>query len=131
MLFRSGGHDPADARLVGSLWLLESTHRLCEEHQAFVRGLEAELLILQDTVLDAPDACRLLAALLHETPLDVQMLESLVWQTVPPDNMLRDRLLAELRAQEQSQARDMEDDNRRNRFERTDHSPSAAYSHAY
>jgi hypothetical protein len=127
-------HDCADARLVGSLWLLENTHRLCEEDQAFLQGLEAELLALHDTVLDAPDACRLIATMLHETPLDMQMLESLVWQTVPPDGMLRDRLLAELRSQEHLEARELEDETRRNRFERIppdNSAPSSSYVYAY
>lgn len=115
-------HDFSDARLVGSLWLLEDTHFLCEEDHTFLRGLEAELLVLADTVLDVPNACQLLATMLHETPLDVQILESLVWQSVTADSMLRDRLLAELRSQERfddAAEVEIEGGSRRNRFERT------------
>lgn len=112
-------HDVADARLVGSLWLLETTHRLCEEDHAFLRALEAELFALPDTVLDVPDACCLLATMLHETPLDLQMLESLVWQSVPPEGQLRNRMLAELRARERLEVEaEQEEGSRQNRFDR-------------
>lgn len=123
-------HDAADARLVGSLWLLETTHRLCEEDHAFLRGLEAELLALPDTVLDVPDACCLIATILHETPLDIQMLESLVWQSVPPEDQLRDRMLSELRAREQLDAEEA-GESRQNRFDRIIRDPPSSSGSAH
>lgn len=112
--------DGDDARLVGALWLLEDTHQLCQEDHAFLRGLEAELCALQDTIVDVPDACHTIAAILHETPLDVQVLESLVWQAVPAEGGLREKLLGELSTQERfERSDDVEAELRRNRFERT------------
>ncbi|GJE91399.1 hypothetical protein PsYK624_075490 [Phanerochaete sordida] len=123
-------HDAADARLVGSLWLLETTHRLCEEDHAFLRALEAELLALPDTVLDVPDACCLIATILHETPLDIQLLESLVWQSVPPEDQLRDRMLSELRAREQLEAEEA-GESRQNRFDRIIRDPPSSSGSAH
>ncbi|EKM53424.1 uncharacterized protein PHACADRAFT_125148 [Phanerochaete carnosa HHB-10118-sp] len=124
-------HDPAEARLVGSLWLLETTHRLCEEDHAFLRALEAELFALPDTVLDVPDACHLVATILHETPLDMQMLESLVWQSIPPEGKVRERMLGELRTRELEG--EEEEQSRRNRFDRfvRDDPSSSTSAHAF
>lgn len=110
-------HDFADARLVGSLWLLENTHMLCEEDHAFLRGLEAELFALPDTVLDVPDACHLIVTILQETPLDIQMLESLIWQSIPAEGTLRDQLLGELRSRVEVGVEEG-GSSRRNRFDR-------------
>ena len=116
----AGGADDADdARLVGALWLLEDTHRLCAEDHAFLRALEGELAALPDTLLDAPHAPRRLAAMLRETPLDAQVLESLVWQAVPPDAGLREKLIAELATHDGAEEGGPEAESRRNRFERT------------
>ena len=126
-------HDFDDARLVGSLWLLEDTNQLCQEDHAFLRALEAEFCVLQDTIVDVPDACQIIATMLHETPLDTQVLESLVWQTVPAEGMLREKLLGELSSQEKFEASDVESEMRRNRFERTikDYSSPGSSTGAY
>ena len=72
--------------------------------------------------------------MLHETPLDVEMLEALVWQCLPSDGALREHLLAELRAQERANVEGMDESSRRNRFERTTSDKSASssgYGYAY
>lgn len=117
------GSDTEDARLVGSLWLLESTRELVLANDAFLVALSAELSALPDTLLDVPHACRLIATIVQETTLDDEMVENVLWQSLPQHEGLRLQILEELRSRAMLELEGVEyssvdDESRKNRFER-------------
>ncbi|KAI1785213.1 hypothetical protein LXA43DRAFT_1117895 [Ganoderma leucocontextum] len=94
---RSG--DEADAIAVGSFLALPSVRRAhAEDSVAFSKVLEAEIVMLEDTVLDCPSAYRAMANILHVADLPMRLIEDLASRIIVDKNPARDRLLEEFNA---------------------------------
>ena len=94
-----GSGDEADAIAVASFLALPSVHRVyADDSAAFKKVLEAEIVMLEDTVLDCPSAYRAMASLLHAAGLPVHLVEDLASRIIVRTNPARDRLLEEFNA---------------------------------
>lgn len=91
--------DEADTISVASFLVLPSVRRAhAEDSAAFNKILEAEIVMLEDTVLDCPSAYRAMAAMLLAADLPVDVIEDLASRIVVRKNPGRDRLLEEFNA---------------------------------
>ena len=61
-------------------------------------AFEPDMIKLEDTVLDVPNAYHIMATLLHGAGLPMDVIEDLGGRIVVRRNVCRDRLLEELRA---------------------------------
>jgi len=113
--------DVAAARLVGSLYTVPTICELCCGGDLFIQAIQDELMMLQDILLDLPNASQLMAHVLHSTTLGLPRLEALVNQ---PESSSVDtvqhliRTLQHLELQ-RGTTDDRCEEERVNRFERT------------
>ncbi|OBZ69665.1 hypothetical protein A0H81_10448 [Grifola frondosa] len=87
--------DCSDTTLVVSLFSLQSVRSLCQSRNSFVKGFEAEIVMLEDTALDVPLAYRRMATMLHASGLTQNVVEDLASRITIKENSARDRLLEE------------------------------------
>ncbi|TCD64553.1 hypothetical protein EIP91_003910 [Steccherinum ochraceum] len=68
--------DLSDAQLVASFFSHRGVRELCDTI-TFARGFEQPLALLEDTIIDIPQAARLLAVMLQGSPLPASTVENL------------------------------------------------------
>lgn len=91
--------DEADAISIASFLALPSVRQAhAKDSAAFKKVFEAEIIMLEDTVLDCPSAYRVMASILHAADLPAQVIEDLASRIVVRENPARDRLLEEFNA---------------------------------
>ncbi|PIL33418.1 hypothetical protein GSI_04040 [Ganoderma sinense ZZ0214-1] len=94
-----GSGDETDAVAVASFLALPSVRRAHnEDSAAFSKVIEAEIVMLEDTVLDCPSAYRAMATMLHAADLPTHLVEDLASRIIVSKNPARDRLLEEFNA---------------------------------
>ncbi|KAM5542935.1 hypothetical protein V8D89_003319 [Ganoderma adspersum] len=94
-----GSGDEADAIAVASFLALPSVRRAhAEDPTAFNKVLEAEIVMLEDTVLDCPSAYRAMASMLQAAGMPMHLVEDLASRIIVRENPARDRLLEEFNA---------------------------------
>nr|VWO97250.1 TAL effector protein Tal2a (AvrBs3 and PthA family of transcription activator-like effector proteins) [Ganoderma boninense] len=94
-----GSGDETDIVSVASFLALPSVRRTySEDSAAFRRCLEAEIAMLEDTVLDCPSAYRAMATMLYAADLPTHLVEDLASRIITRKNPARDRLLEEFNA---------------------------------
>ncbi|KAH9941933.1 hypothetical protein B0H21DRAFT_752170 [Amylocystis lapponica] len=88
-------NDYADASFVGMLLSLASVHRLSQAEDSIMLGFIAEVVLLEDTVLDIPSAYRLMAVILYACGLGQNAVQDLTMRAIADGSGSADRLLGE------------------------------------
>jgi hypothetical protein len=115
-----------DARRVGSLYIIPRIRELCFNGQLMMEVLHEELTMLQDVRLDVPHVVQFMAEVLSSTTLPTSQLEQLIAASMDSQSKLARDLADELRRVEKGKGRQVIEEARINRFERTSSSSTSS-----
>lgn len=115
--------DMSVAARIGSLYTIRRIYDLCQGGELFVRGMQDELAMLADVLLDVPIASQLVVQVLRSMRLPLHELEGFVLSAIPNKELSR-TLMSEMESVVASDAiqrisSGSSDEDRLNRFERS------------